>query len=403
MRGLTCRFCGRPLARTFADLGMTPLSNAYRTAEQLASMEPFYPLHAYVCEGCLLVQVGEQQSPEQIFSEYAYFSSYSDTWLRHCEQYAAMAIQRFGLSAASQVVEVASNDGHLLRFFQRASIPVLGIEPARNVAAAAAGAGIPTRVDFFGSAMADGLRADLLIANNVLAHVPALNDFVAGIAAALRDSGLATLEFPHLLRLMQGNEFDTIYHEHYSYFSLLTVRQLFAAHGLFIFDVDQLATHGGSLRVYARRSKVVVSESVERVLDQERAAGLDQLETYDRFAEQVREAKRRLLAMLIGLKSEGKRIAGYGAPAKGNTLLNYCGIRTDFLDFTVDRNPYKQGRYLPGTGIPIRAPEAIRAVRPDYVLILPWNIQDEIMGSLAFIREWGGRFIIPIPAVRVVP
>jgi SAM-dependent methyltransferase len=373
-------------------------------------MEPFYPLHAYVCENCFLVQLGEFESPEQIFSEYAYFSSYSETWLLHAEKYAGMAIERFGLTPASHVIEIASNDGYLLRYFKEKHIPVLGIEPARNVAKAAQEAGIPTRIEFFGAdtartLSAEGLGADLLIANNVLAHVPALNDFVSGIRIALRPGRVATLEFPHLLRLMEGNEFDTIYHEHLSYFSLSTAQRIFAAHELTLFDLDVLPTHGGSLRIYVRHAEdaVPAAPAVNNLLKQEHAAGMGRLETYQGFAEQVRDIKRRLLALLIDIKACGKKIAGYGAPAKGNTLLNYCGIRADFLDFTVDRNPYKQGRYLPGTAVPILAPERIREARPDYVLILPWNLREEIIDSLSFIRQWGGQFILPIPAVEVVP
>lgn len=409
--GLTCRFCGQPLARTFVDLGMSPLANAYPGPDDLDKPETFYPLHAYLCDGCLLVQLPEVQAPEAIFTEYAYFASYSASWLRHAEAYVAMAIGRFGLGPASRVVEIASNDGYLLQYFVRAGVPVVGIEPAHNVAAAAEAKGIPTLTRFFGRELAAelaarGERADLLIGNNVLAHVPALNDFVAGLQTALAPAGTITLEFPHLLRLLAEHQFDTIYHEHYSYFSFTTVRRVFAAHGLTLFDVEELPTHGGSLRIYARHDAAdprPVEPRVGALLAREEAAGLLDPATYAAFGDRVHESKRKLLRFLLDAKDAGRRVAGYGAPAKGNTLLNYCGVRTDLLDYTVDASPHKQGRYLPGTRIPIFAPDRLRETRPEYVLILPWNLKEEIVAQMADVREWGGRFVVAIPSVEVLP
>ena len=355
-----CRFCDTTLEFTFCDLGMSPLSNSYLEERQLHSMEPFYPLHAYVCHCCFLVQLEEFESPEKIFSEYAYFSSYTDSWLEHSRNYAALMQARLGLDGSSQVVEIASNDGYLLQYFARQGIPVLGIEPAANVAAAAAKKGIPTLVRFFGVEVAQelaaaGQRADLLLGNNVLAHVPDINDFIAGMALVLKPDGLITMEFPHLLRLMQNRQYDTIYHEHFSYFSLLSVERIFAAHGLQVFDVDELPTHGGSLRIYCRHAQgEAVRDSILELRRTEADAGLGNLQTYASFADDVAESKRKLLEFLVAAKHEGRRIAAYGAPAKGNTLLNYCGIRQDFVDFTVDRSPEKQGRFLPGTHIPDR-------------------------------------------------
>ena len=406
----TCRFCGAELRESFCDLGMSPLSNAYVEAAALQRMEPFYPLHAYVCGKCFLVQLPEFESPQHIFSDYAYFSSYSDSWLAHAKAYTEAMTARFNFDAASQVIEIASNDGYLLQYFKENNIPVLGIEPAANVAAVARQNGIPSRVQFFGVATArelarDGLQADLLLGNNVLAHVPDINDFVAGMKTVLKADGVITMEFPHLLRLMRENQFDTIYHEHFSYLSFTTVEKVFAKHGLTLFDVEELSTHGGSLRIYARHvedKEKVVGPRVAELKAREAALGLTSLATYAAFAEQVRDTKRALLEFLIAVKREGKRIAGYGAPAKGNTLLNYCGIRQDFIDYTVDRSPHKQGRYLPGTHIPIYAPEKLRETKPDYVLILPWNLKDEIVGQMAHIREWGGKFVVPIPRVEVL-
>lgn len=405
-----CRFCATPLKHTFVDLGMSPLSNAYVSAEQANRMEPFYPLHAFVCDACFLVQLEEFETPEQIFGDYAYFSSYSDQWLNHARAYAQDMVKRLGLNDRSRVVEVASNDGYLLQYFKEQGIPVLGIEPAANVAAVAVEKGIPTVVKFFGTKTAMGLadenlRADLLVGNNVLAHVPDLNDFVAGLKILLKPDGVVTMEFPHLLRLMSGNQFDTIYHEHFSYFSFLTVEKIFDRHGLTLFDVDELPTHGGSLRIYATHAEnntKPVTASVAMLKHQEREAGLECLKTYSGFAEQVRETKRQLLEFLIVAKRAGKTVVGYGAPAKGNTLLNYCGIRGDFIDYTVDRSPHKQGKFLPGTHIPIHHPDKIRETRPDYLLILPWNIKDEVMEQMADIRQWGGKFVVPIPRVEVL-
>ena len=407
--GPICRFCGAPLHATVVDLGMSPLCESYLAADELNQMEPFYPLHVYVCDRCYLVQLEQYVSPEHIFREYAYFSSYADTWLQHAKAYTDLMVARFGFDRDSQVVELASNDGYLLQYFVEKGIPSLGVEPALNVAKVAIDKGIPTRVEFFGAdyarqMAAEGVRADLLIGNNVLAQVPDLNDFVAGMKILLADEGVITVEFPHLMRLVAENQFDTIYHEHFSYFSLLTVETIFAAHGLALFDVEELSTHGGSLRIYACHTDDATKHASDRLLDlrvRESMAGVGTLAYYAAFDEQVKETKRKLLAFLIEAKRAGKRVVGYGAPGKGNTLLNYCGVRTDFVDFTVDRNPYKQGKFLPGTHIPIRHPDAIAAVRPDYVLILPWNFKDEIMAQMAFIRTWGGRFVVPIPAVRV--
>jgi SAM-dependent methyltransferase len=390
---------------------MSPLCESYLPAEALNQVERFYPLHAYVCERCFLVQVQQYVSPEAIFTEYAYFSSFSDSWLAHAKAYVDMIASRLGLSGASRVIELGSNDGYLLQYFVARGLPVLGVEPARNVAEAAVARGVPTLVAMFGrqtarELQAQGLQADLLIGNNVLAQVPDVNDFVAGMKLLLKPGGVITMEFPHLMRLMQENQFDTIYHEHFSYFSFLTAERIFAAHGLRLFDVQELRTHGGSLRIYARHAEesgTPESGEVRRLRAREESAGLNRLETYAAFTEQVHETKRRLLEFLINVKRAGRHIAGYGAPGKGNTLLNYCGIRADFLDYTVDRNPYKHGRFLPGTHIPIHAPEKLRQTRPDYVLILPWNLKDEIMEQVSYIREWAGQFIVPIPDVKVYP
>jgi hypothetical protein len=390
---------------------MSPLCESYVAADQLNAMEPFYPLHVLVCRNCWLVQLDQYVSAEHIFSEYAYFSSFADSWVQHARDYTEKMIDRFGLGTTSQVIELASNDGYLLQWFVKAGVPSLGIEPAANVAAAAEERGVSTLVRFFGvelaeELVAEGRRADLLLGNNVLAQVPDLNDFVAGMKIVLAPEGVLTMEFPHVLRLIDENQFDTIYHEHFGYFSLHTTRTIFRHHGLEVFDVEELGTHGGSLRVYARHTdddSKPVGPAVGELLAREEAFGLLDVERYRRFTAQVEETKRSILALLIDLKRQGKRIVGYGAPGKGNTLLNYCGIRTDFLDFTVDRNTYKQGRFLPGTHIPILAPEAIARVQPDYVFILPWNFRAEIMEQMAGIREWGGQFIVPIPEACVVP
>lgn len=371
-------------------------------------MEPFYPLHAYVCEKCFLVQVEALVSPEVIYDDYAYFSSYSDSWLQHCKTYAEEAIDRFKLGPDNLVVELASNDGYLLQYFHEHNIPVLGIEPASTVAERAISKGIRTEVEFFGNKtvkrMIDNYgKADLIIGNNVLAHVPDINDFVSAMKALLKHNGTITMEFPHLLRLVEGNQFDTIYHEHFSYLSFSTVERIFAYHGLTLFHVKELTTHGGSIRIYAchREDTRSIRSSVSLMREREDAAGLNTIEYYQQFEEKVKRTKRKILQFLIDAKQQGKLIAGYGAPGKGNTLLNYCGIRTDFIDYTVDRNPKKQGNYLPGTLIPILAPDAIRQMQPDYVFILPWNLKDEIIKSHSYISEWGGKFVVPIPEPKI--
>jgi len=405
----TCRFCAAPLRHTFVDLGMSPLCESFLPADQLDQMEAFYPLHVRVCDRCWLVQLPEYVSGQEIFTEYAYFSSYADSWLAHARAYTAQMIDRFGLNTQSQVVEVGSNDGYLLQYFVQRGIPALGIEPAANVAQAALERGVPTQVRFFGRQTArdligQGRRADLLAGANVMAQVPDLNDFVVGLKILLAPRGVITIEFPHLMTLVEGNEFDTIYHEHFSYFSLLSVERIFGAHGLTVFDVDELTTHGGSLRIYAKHDTDdthPVTAAFEELRARELAAGLNGLAYYASFSDRVKETKRRLLDFLIDARRRGKSVAGYGAPGKGNTLLNYCGIRTDFLDFTVDRNPYKHGRFTPGTHIPIYPPARLRDARPDYVVILPWNLRDEIMSQHSYIREWGGQFVIPIPELRV--
>jgi len=404
-----CMCCGTRLEHTFVDLGMSPLCESYVPAEKLNQMEPFYPLHVYVCQKCFLVQLEEYVSPEAIFTEYAYFSSYADSWVEHMRRYADLITDRLHLGRQSFVVEVASNDGYLLQHFVKKGIPVLGIEPADNVAKVAVEKGVPTLVKFFGETtarelVAEGKRADLICGANVFAQVPRPNDFVKGLAILLKPEGVITLEFPHLMRLMAENQFDTIYHEHFSYFSFLSAQTLFAAQGLTLFDVEELPTHGGSLRIYARHAADAskpVTDRAQELRRREVDAGFLRLETYAGFGEQVKETKRKLLEFLISARRAGKKVVGYGAPGKGNTLLNYCGIRTDFLDFTVDRSPYKQGKFLPGTHIPIYAPDRIREVRPDYVLILPWNFKDEIMKQMADIRSWGGSFVVPIPEAKV--
>jgi 2-polyprenyl-3-methyl-5-hydroxy-6-metoxy-1,4-benzoquinol methylase len=407
----SCRFCGAELLHTFVDLGMSPLCESYVSEADLNRMEPFYPLHVYVCDHCFLVQLSEYVSPADIFSDYAYFSSYSDSWLEHARAYAMMAIERFKLDSESQVIEIASNDGYLLQYFVDSRVPVLGIEPAANVAAVAQQKGIPSVVKFFGKStarelVADGKQADLLLGNNVLAHVPDINDFVGGMKIVLKPEGVITMEFPHLMRLMDENQFDTIYHEHFSYLSLISVEKIFAAQGLTLFDVDEIPTHGGSLRIFARHEEDVskpVRHSVIQLRAQEEMAGFSRLDHYFSFTEKVKETKRKLLDFLIRAKREGGSIAGYGAPGKGNTLLNYCGIRTDFLDYVVDRSPHKQGKFLPGTHIPICHPDRLRETRPNYVLILPWNLKNEVMEQNAYIREWGGQFVVPIPEIKIYP
>jgi len=406
-----CLFCETPLEHTLVDLGMSPLCESILSADKVNQMEAFYPLHVRVCSNCFLAQLEAYVSAEDIFTEYAYFSSYSDTWLAQCKAYTEQVIQRFNLNEQSHVVELASNDGYLLQYFVEKNIPVLGIEPATNIAKVAVEKGVPTLNEFFGQDCAQklvqqGKQGDLIAANNVIAHVPNLNDFVAGIKILLKPQGVFTGEIQHLMRLMESNQFDTIYHEHFFYHTLTTLEEIFAAHGMTIFDVEELPTHGGSLRVYARHTDDDSKPVGERVLDlrqREKDAGLRSLESYTHFDEQVRETKRKLLDFLIKTKREGKTIVGYGAPGKGNTLLNYCGIRTDFLDYTVDRNPYKHGKFLPGTHIPVHHPDKIQETKPDYVLILPWNVKDEIMQQMSMIREWGGKFVVPIPEVKVYP
>jgi hypothetical protein len=407
----SCRFCAAPLRHTFVDLGMSPLCENFLRADQLNQMEAFYPLHVRVCEQCWLVQLEAYVSGEEIFTEYAYFSSFSDSWLAHAQKYTKQMIARFDLTPRHLVMEVASNDGYLLQYFVEQGIPALGIEPAANVAAVAVKKGVPTLVKFFGretaaELVAEGKRADLIAGNNVLAQVTDLNDFVAGLKIVLAPTGVITIEFPHLMCLVAENQFDTIYHEHYSYFSLLTAERIFATHGLTLFDVEELPSHGGSLRIFARHAddrSHPTTARLESLRAREKNTGVEGLEYYASFAEQVRETKRKVLAFLIEARRAGKTVVGYGAPGKGNTLLNYCGIRTDFLDYTVDRNPYKHGRYCPGTHIPIHGPASIRETRPDYVFILPWNLKKEIIAQLGYIREWGGQFVIPIPEVQVIP
>jgi SAM-dependent methyltransferase len=408
--GPRCRLCRSPLEHVFADLGMSPLANSFVPADRAAAMEPFYPLRALVCADCLLVQLEEYETPAGIFTEYAYFSSYSSTWVEHSRRYVEAISERFGIGEGNRVVELASNDGYLLQFFHERGVPVIGVEPAANVAKVAIQKGIPTLVEFFGEetarSLADDTPADLIVANNVLAHVPDTHDFVAGIETLLAPGGIATLEFPHLMQLMSHCEFDTIYHEHFSYFSLATVQRLFGDHGLRVFDVEELPTHGGSLRLYVCRDSDETHPDGERVAslrERELDAGMDALETYTAFDDAVQARKRRIVSGLIALRDAGLRIAGYGAPAKANTLLNYCGIGTDLIDFTVDRNPHKQGSLLPGSRIPVKAPEALTESRPDVIVVLPWNLRDEILDQLSYARDWGARFAIPGEGLEVLP
>ncbi len=404
-----CRFCKASLKYTFADLGSSPLANSYLKKQDLNKMEPFYPLRVYVCAKCYLVQLPEFQSPEAIFDDYAYFSSYSETWLKHAKAYSELMINRFGFDSKSNIIEIASNDGYLLQNFKKRGIPVLGIEPAKNVAKVAEEKGVSTVVKFFGVTTAKelvsaGKQADLIIGNNVLAHVPDLNDFVNGLELLLKDQGVITMEFPHLMQLIERNQFDTIYHEHFSYFSFNTVKKVFQQHGLTIFDVEELSTHGGSLRIYAKHNDDISKPDNDRTLElehKENKAGFTNIEHYLSFNEKIKETKRNILDFVITAKNNGKSIIGYGAPAKGNTLLNYCGIRADFIDYTVDRSPHKQGHFLPGTHIPIYHPDKIKETKPDYLLILPWNIRDEIMEQMTHIRDWGGEFVVLIPEVKV--
>jgi SAM-dependent methyltransferase len=403
----TCRFCSAPVDTVFADLGMSPLANSYLASDDGNDMEPFYPLRALVCERCFLVQLEEFETPQEIFGDYAYFSSYSTTWLDHARRYVAAMTERFGIDESSHVVEIASNDGYLLQYFHERGVPVLGVEPAANVAEAAVEKDIPTLVKFFGQETAAELaqerKADLLLGNNVLAHVPDLNDFVSGMKTLLAEGGQITMEFPHLMRLVDENQWDTIYHEHFSYFSFTTVTSVFEAHGMRLFDVEELPTHGGSLRIFGCHAEDPRPREAraEELLEREQQAGYTTMELYESYGRKVTAEKRQILEFLIGLKRDGKRIAGYGAPAKGNTLLNYCGVRTDFLDYTCDLSPHKQGQLLPGTHIPIRSPDALKEDKPDVVLILPWNLKDEIMEQLSFIREWTGRFAARAPELQL--
>jgi len=405
-----CRLCGEPVHDTVVDLGCSPLCNNYLSKEELSAPETFYPLHLRVCRACFLVQLPALATPEDIFSDYRYFSSYASSWLAHCEAYVEDIIAQLELGDDAQVVELASNDGYLLQYFKQRGIPCLGVEPAENVAAVAIDKGIPTRTEFFGAAFARELRAsdspaDLIIANNVLAHVPDVHDFVEGMRILLSPEGTITVEVPHLLELMEGHQFDTIYHEHFSYFSLQVLQQLFEAHALTIHDVEPLATHGGSLRLYIQHANVapVMSERMQQVLRREEEAHLRDLSTYRIFADRVHQTKRALLRFLIQCKDDGAQVVGYGAPGKAATLLNFCGIRDDLLAFTVDRSPHKQGRYIPGVRIPIREPEAIAEAQPSYVLILPWNLKEEIMTQMQHIRSWGGQFVVPIPELQIDP
>lgn len=407
----SCRFCGSELHHTFVDLGMSPLCESYLSLEQLNQMEPFYPLHVYVCDRCYLVQLQEYVSAADIFTEYAYFSSYANTLLEHSKKYTLDMIERFHLDSSSFVVEVASNDGYLLQYFKEKNIPILGIEPALNIAKVAIEKGIPTLAEFFTKESArrmatEGKTANLIIGNNVLSQVPNLNSFVEGLNILLKPDGVITIEFPHVMNMIAKNLFDTIYHEHFSYFSFTSAEKVFAAYGLVLFDVEELTTHGGSLRIYARHAQdqsKPVSGRVQEFKQREEQAGITNMEYYATFYEQVKETKRKLLDFMIQAKRQGKSIAGYGAPGKGNTLLNYCGIRNDFLDYTVDKNPYKQGKFLPGTHVPIFTPDKIKETKPDYVLILPWNLKDEIIQQISFIRDWGGQFLVPIPELKILP
>jgi SAM-dependent methyltransferase len=407
MSELTCRFCRAPLSQVVVDLGSSPPANSLIGPAD--PEPPSFPLCVYVCQRCHLVQLPQYQTAAEIFSDYLYLASYSTSWTEHVRSYAGMARQRFGLNSGSFVVEIASNDGALLKHFVEAGVPALGIEPAANVAALAVAAGVPTLSEFFGAALAarlasDGKRADLLVANNVLAHVPDINDFVEGIKLALKPAGVATLEFPHLLRLIERTEFDTIYHEHFSYLSLSCAQAILASHGLMIFDVDELSTHGGSLRIYAAlaESRPAIAPACARIAGEEQDAGLNGIQAYEAFAQRVHAAKQSFLEFLKTAAAQGKSIAGYGAPAKAVTLLNYCGVGVDRIPYTVDRNPLKQGKLIPGARIPIFPPEKIMQTRPDYVVIFPWNIRDEVVAQMSGIRAWGGRFVVPIPLTAIL-
>jgi len=405
-----CRFCGTQIEHSFVDLGMSPLCQTHVLPSELNKYETFYPLHAFVCTECWLVQLDEFVSPEDIFSDYDYFSSFSTSWVEHAKKYSEKMTGELALDKSSLVVEIASNDGYLLQHFVNTDIPVLGVEPAANVAEAAIEKGIRTTVQFFGEDTAKGLKseygsADLLLGNNVLAHVPDINDFVKGMKVLLSEKGTITMEFPHLLNLIQLNQFDTIYHEHFSYLSFFTVQKIFAHHGIVLFDVEEIPTHGGSLRIYGKHDSDdsrEVSENVKNLLDKEILFGINELSVYKKYEEQVKETKRKLLSFLIKARNEGKVVVGYGAPGKGNTLLNYCAIRQDFLDYTVDLSTQKQGKYTPGCRLPILDPAVIKETKPDYILVLPWNLIDEISRQHSYISEWGGKFVVPIPEVKVI-
>ena len=407
---LNCRFCNESLTNIFADLGTSPLSNAFLTKEMLGNLEKVYSLCVYVCDNCFLVQLPEFEKPENIFQDYVYFSSYSSTWLQHAENYVNMMIERFDFNERNQIIEIASNDGYLLQFFKKKNIPILGIEPAANVAKVAKERGIPTLTKFFSDDTANELKkdnklADLIIGNNVLAHVPDLNDFVKGLKILLKPNGIITLEFPHILQLIQKNQFDTIYHEHFSYFSLFTTQKIFSFHGLTIFDVEEIPTHGGSLRVYLKHlesENISINQKVGILLEKEKQFGLDNIFTYTNFTKNVEKVKEKLQEFFITAKKSGKKIVCYGAAAKGNTLLNYCKIGNNFIDYVVDQNPYKQKLFLPGTHIPIKDPDEIRKTKPDYVVIIPWNLKVEIMEQMNYIQDWGGKFMIPIPEVSII-
>lgn len=407
-----CRGCGHPLNHVFVDLGFSPLANSYLKPQELSAAEKFYPLKVFVCDGCLLVQLEEFESPDHIFSDYAYFSSFSTSWVEHARRYCDLMAARLSLGADHQVIEIASNDGYLLQHFKAKGIPVLGVEPAANVAKVAwETKGIPSIVKFFGvqtanEMIANGQCADLLLGNNVLAHVPDLHDFIAGMKLVLKPGGVITMEFPHLLELIEQNQFDTIYHEHFSYFSFYAVQKIFKTHGLTLFDVEEIATHGGSLRIFGCHDDDVAKQVTGRVtalVEREAKAGIDRIDAYGHYSAQVKTTKFKLLRFLIDAKEQGKSVVGYGAPAKGNTLLNYCGLGPDFLDYTVDISPHKQNTYLPGCHIPVYHPDKIKETKPDYVLILPWNLREEITGQTAFIRAWGGQWVVPIPEVKVIP
>jgi 2-polyprenyl-3-methyl-5-hydroxy-6-metoxy-1,4-benzoquinol methylase len=405
-----CRFCNKLLTTVFVDLGNSPLSNSFLTIKEVNMEEVFHSLCTYVCDKCLLVQLPEFESPEHIFREYPYFSSYSTTWLKHAEEFVEMITKKYDFNDKSTIIEIASNDGYLLQYFKGKNIPILGIEPAANVAQVAQEKGIPTLIKFFGVNTAnelvkDSKKGDCIIANNVLAHVPDLNDFVKGLKILLKQDGIITIEFPHLLQLIKNTQFDTIYHEHFSYFSLIVIKKIFSFHGLTVFDVDELSTHGGSLRIYVKHSensKIIINKNVYKILEMEKIFGLSNMSSYSKFSEDVKCVKKQMCDFFINAKKNGKKIVGYGAAAKGNSLFNYCKIEKKDVEYVVDKNPHKQGLFLPGSHIPIKNPKIIMETKPDYVIILPWNIKEEVMEENAFIREWGGKFVIPIPRVVIV-